>query len=347
MQDNNTTANTATYEEKRTELRQKSLDMVSQINKVIGFSPESLSETYTDERFDGKEMTYLPLEHKKAWFRMVYPQGRIVAKSLGYNEESGYVEAKAYVYAGNTAEEMPIGEGHVFLLSVSSNPKDVSDAILLAEGSAKSRALYEAGFGLQFYRDAEDDDVSRQIMQTKIEDNSLADWQAGVKATQDAPKAPEATTTPSNRRGAVEIVDDCNAKLLYIKQRAEAGESYEALNDEYNQVVKELNKQLNKKVVKEAIKKGVLHVVRFELKDVCNVEEMPKFASVDEAKAFNSTHKAYAGKTLGEIYESKPHSLFTLYERVESVEEKEAIKVIVNSDADLIAYAERNNKVLN
>ena len=64
---------------KREELRQNSLDVISQLNAIPGFCPEALSEVYTDET-TGEQRTMLPLSYKKAWFRAKYPNGCILSR---------------------------------------------------------------------------------------------------------------------------------------------------------------------------------------------------------------------------------------------------------------------------
>jgi len=352
--------------DKRAELKNKSLDLISEINKVPGFSPEALSEKYLDEK-SGTEQTMLSLKYKKAWFRMVYPSGRIESKVLGYNEESRMVEAKAYVFA-DISDEHPIGEGHVFTLVdpfANNKARAVADATLLAEGSAKSRALYEAGFGLQFYRDSEDDEVERQIQQAEVVETSLADWQAEVEASQPNAEAEteleaEAEATPElkkARRTAVSIIKDCNEMLLDIKERVLTGEaSIEDVREDYENLKAEIEKQAEKDIARKAIKRGKVKIVDYDLEtlgtamekveEVESAEAESEELTVEDAMAFACTHRLYAGKTLGDVYKEKPRVLPTMFERSDDVNEKAAIKTIIQSDDELVAFCERNGKTL-
>ena len=56
----------------RDENKKRSLECISRINEVEGFSPESLKE---DMMVGDTAKPMLSLQYKKAWFRMKYPSG--------------------------------------------------------------------------------------------------------------------------------------------------------------------------------------------------------------------------------------------------------------------------------
>lgn len=351
-------------ETKQKELREKSLDMVAEINKVPGFYPEALSETYTDER-TGEEKTMLPLAYKKAWFRAKYPLGRIVTENLGYNKDSNLVEMKAYCYATNDPTEAPIGEGHVFTI-VNEYEDDgieraIADATLLAEGSAKSRALYEAGFGLQFYRDAEPEELERQMKKAEVSDTSLEEWQAQVENANITPVVEAddnnafvdnsttsvvlGTTEAPKRRTAIDIVADNNAILSDIKAKLTSGDvSISDVKEDFEKAVAGNKKQAQKNVVKEAIKKGELEFVEFKLEDFEKPKDDASTMTWDEALSVNCTHVIYKGQTLKDVYDSKPTLLPRLFQESEDDEERTAISFICKNDEMIREYCERNGK---
>lgn len=70
--------------------------------------------------------------------------------------------------------------------------------------------------------------------------------------------------------------------------------------------------------------------------------------SLEEAKAVCSSCGSYSGKTMGELYDNKVtrQILPKLFERTDEKNERLAIKTLIESDADLTAYCERNGKTL-
>ena len=356
-------------EQKRKELREKSLNMISEINKIPGFIPEALSDVYTDER-SGEEKTMLALAYKKAWFRAKFPLGRLVTENLGYNEEANVVEMKAYAYATNSLDEAPIGEGHVFILVdefAENQARAITDATLLAEGSAKSRALYEAGFGLQFYRDAEEEEIERRIREAEVEDTSLEEWQnkvaqdnqkseafATVTPTEAPAEQPQPAETqtqaneeaPKKRRTNEEIIADNNKKLEAIKGRLQSGEvSVDDVKEEFEELIAENKRKAQSKKIKALISEGELELIEFKLDDFAAKPET-NFDGMDltSAKAVACTHQLYAGKTLGEVYDTKPTLLPRLFEESSDEDERKAIKYLCQNDEDIRAYCERNGK---
>ena len=70
--------------------------------------------------------------------------------------------------------------------------------------------------------------------------------------------------------------------------------------------------------------------------------------SVEDARKVVSTCGSYNGKTIGELYDNPvtKQILPKLFERSEAMEEKVAIKIIIESDEGLMAYCERTDKDL-
>lgn len=67
-----------------------------------------------------------------------------------------------------------------------------------------------------------------------------------------------------------------------------------------------------------------------------------------EAMAVVSTCCAYSGKTIGELYADRATRalLPKLFERTDEPDEKRAIRTVIESDAELMAYCKRNDKDL-
>lgn len=70
--------------------------------------------------------------------------------------------------------------------------------------------------------------------------------------------------------------------------------------------------------------------------------------SLEEARNVRSTCGSYSGRTIGEIYEDKVtrQILPKLFERSADKKERLAIKTLITSDLELMAYCERNGKAL-
>lgn len=70
--------------------------------------------------------------------------------------------------------------------------------------------------------------------------------------------------------------------------------------------------------------------------------------SVEDARKVVSTCGSYNGKMIGELYDNPvtKQILPKIFERSEIMEEKLAIKIIIENDEGLMAYCERNGKDL-
>lgn len=133
------------------EIMQKMLDKISTINTVEGFDPSVFAVEFTDMNTNEKRLR-LPVVIQIAWFRLLYPQGRIAVKVdpgrdcfvatariyLDRNDGSDNYVAEATASRGK-CEEKP-----------SVSPRE------WAQTAAIGIALKNAGFGLQFAMAGED-----------------------------------------------------------------------------------------------------------------------------------------------------------------------------------------------
>ena len=141
---------------------------INQLNRVEGFDPRKYMRRISREgQTDGY---YLDVVYRKLWFRLKYPQGKIVKKLIKLTNEVAVVEAKVYLDR-NDAEEN-------FISNALAQKYQTSDGqfgnkyVELAETAAVGRALSDAGFGLQFADKENDFDpevteapIDGQIMQ--------------------------------------------------------------------------------------------------------------------------------------------------------------------------------------
>lgn len=141
-----TTANAAYMYDEVTEIRN--------LNKVEGFDPRKYMRVIQQEGQAGKY--YLDVAFRKLWFRLKYPEGKIVKKILKLTDQVAIVEARVYLNR-NDAEENFISNA-LAQKYMTADGQFGNKFVELAETAAVGRALSDAGFGLQFADKEEDID---------------------------------------------------------------------------------------------------------------------------------------------------------------------------------------------
>lgn len=127
---------------------------VKDLNRVEGFDPRKYMRIIQEE--GGKVTYYLDVAFRKLWFRLKYPEGKVVKKILKLTEQVAIVEAKVYLNRSDAEENFV---SNAFAQKYFSTEDSFgSKYVELAETAAVGRALTDAGFGLQFSdRDGETD----------------------------------------------------------------------------------------------------------------------------------------------------------------------------------------------
>jgi len=121
-------------------------EMICTINKVEGFDPMELAVEYTDLS-TGKTCKRLPVMAQMAWFRLVYPEGRVSTTAQAARD---CFVATAQVYRSyNDPPECFLAEATASRGKVDDKPT-VSPREW-AQTAAVGIALRNAGFGLQFH----------------------------------------------------------------------------------------------------------------------------------------------------------------------------------------------------
>ncbi len=140
---------------------------INQLNRVEGFDPRKYMRLIQKEGQPGKY--YLDVAYRKLWFRLCYPEGKIVKKLIKLTEQVAIVEARVYLNR-NDAEDNFISNALAQKYQ-SGDEQFGSKYVELAETAAVGRALSDAGFGLQFADKEEDFDpevteapIEQQIM---------------------------------------------------------------------------------------------------------------------------------------------------------------------------------------
>ena len=127
---------------------------VKNLNRIEGFDPRKYMRIIQEE--GGKVTYYLDVAFRKLWFRLKYPEGKVVKKILKLTEQVAIVEAKVYLNRSDAEENFV---SNAFAQKYFSAEDSLgSKYVELAETAAVGRALTDAGFGLQFSdRDGETD----------------------------------------------------------------------------------------------------------------------------------------------------------------------------------------------
>ena len=122
------------------------VEEIRNLNKVEGFDPRRYMRIIGQEGQAGKY--YLDVAFRKLWFRLKYPEGKIVKKILKLTDQVAIVEARVYLHRNDSEEN--------FIANALAQKYRTEDGqfgnkfVELAETAAVGRALSDAGFGLQF-----------------------------------------------------------------------------------------------------------------------------------------------------------------------------------------------------
>ena len=119
---------------------------IRNLNKVEGFDPRKYMRLIQNEGQAGKY--YLDVAYRKLWFRLRYPEGKIVKKILKLTEQVAIVEARVYLNR-NDHEDNFISNA-LAQKYMTADGQFGNKFVELAETAAVGRALSDAGFGLQF-----------------------------------------------------------------------------------------------------------------------------------------------------------------------------------------------------
>ena len=140
---------------------------VKNLNGVDGFDPRKYMRIIQEE--GGRVTFYLDVAFRKLWFRLKYPEGKIVKKILKLTEQVAIVEAKVYLNRSDGEENFI---ANAFAQKYfSSEDMFGSKYVELAETAAVGRALTDAGFGLQF--SDRDGEIDPQVTEAPFEAGML------------------------------------------------------------------------------------------------------------------------------------------------------------------------------
>lgn len=186
----------STYDEKVVALRR-----IATINKVEGFDPTPLAVTYQDGD-ENEPKTRLPVMIQMAWFRLMYPQGRIAVE---VKPAGNFFVAHAKVYC--RYDDPP--ESYLAEATASRGPLPEKPTVSpreWAQTAAIGIALRNAGFGLQFHAagDAFDTPAVDELSQILSQEQHSAKEDADSIAAKQASKVSGAGNRPKQREDAFE-----------------------------------------------------------------------------------------------------------------------------------------------
>ncbi len=124
--------------------REQALARIAAINAVEGFDPSALVEEWAGP--DGKHTKGLPVLAQIAWFRLRYPEGRLMVRVAP--DKDGFVAHARVYHSCQDTDDQFLAEATAFRGPVQDHP-EISPREW-AQTAAIGIALRNAGFGLQF-----------------------------------------------------------------------------------------------------------------------------------------------------------------------------------------------------
>lgn len=121
-------------------------DAVRALNKVEGFEPKNYLR---EEKSEEGVSFYLDTKYRLLWFRLLYPQGKLVKIPKALNKEYATFEVRVYTDK-NDADDNFLANGFASRYKDDANEKFGLNFVESAETAALGRALKDAGFGTQF-----------------------------------------------------------------------------------------------------------------------------------------------------------------------------------------------------
>lgn len=175
------------------------VNAVKELNGIEGFDPRKFMRAIPSE--DGKIRYYLEVAYRKLWYRLKYPEGKIVKRILKLTDQVAVVEARVYLNR-NDPEESYISSA--LAQKYYSNEQFGMKYVELAETAAVGRALSDAGFGLQF-ADLEGE-TDPEVVDAPIDEAQLkAAGRISTAAEKEAEADPVQGATDENLPGQYDI----------------------------------------------------------------------------------------------------------------------------------------------
>lgn len=291
---------------------------VKNLNGVEGFDPRKYMRIIQEE--GGRVTYYLDVAFRKLWFRLKYPEGKIVKKILKLTEQVAIVEAKVYLNRSDGEENFV---ANAFAQKYfSAEDMFGSKYVELAETAAVGRALTDAGFGLQF--SDRDGEVDPQVTEAPFEAGILFPEEGLPEGTSMDMESVEdgfdASESMAVSEGS-ELTENCeqmqrmggdNQKVSNIEGQVEEGKAVEG-QTMAGQMAEKTN------VAEKAVQGASASAdTQTESKRKQNITEIRKDMPVEQIYALLTRESAaavviptkyYHGMTLGQLAMEKPQAL--------------------------------------
>jgi len=127
--------------------------IIPEVNPVAGFDPSVYARELEND--DGSKSLYLDVKFRLLWFRLCYPEGKIVNEVINMDSRSAVVCCR--LYAKRTDEDKQY-LSKAYAQRFFSEAKYGERFLEFAETAAVGRALAYAGFGTQFCSGGENGD---------------------------------------------------------------------------------------------------------------------------------------------------------------------------------------------
>lgn len=118
---------------------------VAALHQVEGFDPRKFMRLIQKE--DQSSRYYLDVAYRKLWFRLCYPEGKIVKTIRSITAQMAIVEARVYLNKNDPDDSYV---ANAFAQKFREDSEIGQKYVELAETASVGRALSDAGFGLQF-----------------------------------------------------------------------------------------------------------------------------------------------------------------------------------------------------
>ena len=118
---------------------------VAALHPLEGFDPRKIMRLIQKE--DQSSRYYLDVAYRKLWFRLCYPEGKIVKTIRSITAQMAIVEARVYLNKNDPDDSYV---ANAFAQKFREDSEIGQKYVELAETAAVGRALSDAGFGLQF-----------------------------------------------------------------------------------------------------------------------------------------------------------------------------------------------------
>ena len=118
---------------------------VAALHQVEGFDPRKFMRLIQKE--DQSSRYYLDVAYRKLWFRLCYPEGKIVKTIRSITAQMAIVEARVYLNKNDPDDSYV---ANAFAQKFREDSEIGQKYVELAETATVGRALSDAGFGLQF-----------------------------------------------------------------------------------------------------------------------------------------------------------------------------------------------------